>query len=148
MLKRVIAGCLLVLLAACGGDKTVGPKPTAEPAVRASCPMAASDAVVVTEAESGGTFAVGKGQGVVVSLAANGSTGYSWSYRAAPEGVLVENKSEYISDRPVIPGSGGRQCVRFIAAQQGTVRLAFEYRRPWETGAAPSETAQFDVTVR
>jgi inhibitor of cysteine peptidase len=117
-------------LAACGGDR-------------------AADTVHLTEAESGLAVALEVGQEVVVTLAANPSTGFQWSYRATPEGVVDPiGESEYIPDQPVLTGSGGRERFRFTARRAGSAALQFEYRRPFEPGSPPARTAGYSLVVR
>jgi enoyl-CoA hydratase/carnithine racemase len=47
----------------------------------------------------------------------------------------------------VMPGAGGTQEIRIEGVAAGTATLEFGYRRPWETGVPPTETASFPVTV-
>jgi inhibitor of cysteine peptidase len=130
--RRLAATAFLCLgwLAACGGDR-------------------AADPVQLTEAESGLAVALEVGQEVVATLAANPSTGFHWSYRANPEGVLGPiGESEYVPDQPVIPGSGGRERFRFTGLRAGSATLEFEYRRPFEPGSPPARTVSYSVVVR
>jgi inhibitor of cysteine peptidase len=131
---------LLTLASACGSD--------ADSSTEATCAMTPADTTLLTEADTGRAVQIPVNGSLRVSLVANPSTGYTWSYRATPEGVLVETSSEYISNQPVLPGTGGKQCLRFGAGQAGTTSLEFEYRRPWETDQGPMRVVRFEVTVR
>ena len=92
------------------------------------------------------------GQTLSISLPSNSSTGYAWQVgtfdeevlkRAAPSGVEVTNP------RPAgMVGVPGETQWRFEAVSPGAITLEFAYTRPWETGAAPAETARFTITVQ
>jgi len=108
----------------------------------------ATDLIDLTEAESGRTVRVSVGQGVVVTLTSNPSTGYSWSFRCAPaEALETVGEPEYLPDQPVRPGSGGRMRYRFTATLKGEAALRFEYRRSWETDVPPARAATYTLVV-
>lgn len=91
-----------------------------------------------------------RGQGARIELDSNPSTGYVWSYKASPEGMLSELSQEYIPT-PVpegYVGAGGTQAYVFAAAEgaQGNVSLIFEEARPWEEGVTLSY--RVDLTVK
>ena len=114
----------------------------------AGCSSGSQDArASVTEAESGQTLRLAVGGELVVTLASNPSTGFGWSYRVTPVGILeADGDSEFLADEPVMPGSGGRERFRFTAIGTGTTALEFEYRRAWETEPAAA-TARYEVVV-
>jgi len=90
------------------------------------------------------------GKAVRIALASNPSTGYVWSYRAVPEGMLVEVTQEYIP-APVPPGyvgAGGTQVYVFAGKEGagGNVILFFEEARPWEEGVI--QTYRVALTVK
>jgi inhibitor of cysteine peptidase len=115
----------------------------------AGCGDRAADTVQLTEDESGLAIALEVGQEVVVTLAGNPTTGFQWSYRATPDGVLGPiGESEYVPDQPVLPGSGGRERFRFTALRAGSAALQFEYRRPFEPGSPPARTVSYSLVVR
>lgn len=108
----------------------------------------ATDPIELTEAESGRTIRGSVGQGVVVTLEGNPSTGYSWSYRSAPpEALEPVGEPEYIPDLPVRPGSGGRMRHRFTAILKGEAALRFEYRRSWEADVPPAKVVTYTLVI-
>jgi predicted secreted protein len=148
MARLAQSGVGLLLLASCGSGPATNPQPTPEPAVAASCPVGPQDGAFATDADAGSIVQVPQGSNLVVSLPANASTGYSWSYGVVPDGIVADPTSEYVADQPVLPGSGGRQCIRFRAVQPGRAHALFEYRRPWEAGVPAARVVQFDIEVR
>ena len=82
------------------------------------------------------------GRKATVSLASNPSTGYSWAWTNRADVRHVDTAGwTFDSDRPGVPGAGGRELWTFKGLSKGsdTVRLA--YRRPWEKVAAVKDTA-------
>jgi predicted secreted protein len=148
MARRVSIEFGLLLLASCGSGLATNPQPTPEPTVGATCPVGPQDAASATDADAGGVVLVPQGLALVVSLPANASTGYSWSYNVVPDDVVADLTSEYVGDQPVLPGSGGRQCIRFRAFRSGRAHAAFEYRRPWEARVPAARVVEFDIAVQ
>jgi inhibitor of cysteine peptidase len=109
--------------------------------------MAAGDVTVTAS----GPVSVKVGQTLVVTLASNPSTGYSWAISTAPDAAVLAQDGDltYTPSNPdvVMPGSGGTESVRFTAKAAGTTTLVLDYRRPWETDVPPVETVTIDVTV-
>jgi predicted secreted protein len=72
-----------------------------------------------------------------VSLPANATTGYSWSYSLSDADVLMCDEENYISDEAPdgMDGVGGTYVARFSAAyvKSGFVTLTLNYARPWES---------------
>ena len=100
------------------------------------------------ERESGRTLELAIGQEFHVSLPSNPSTGFSWAFECLPEGIVVAlGEPEYLPDAPELVGSGGVEAYRFRGVRAGRTTIAFEYRRPWETDAAPEDTATYYVRV-
>lgn len=127
---------MAAVLGACG-SKDEGPSgsaPTGDVTVTASGPAALK-----------------VGQTLVVTLASNPSTGYSWTISGAPDGAVLTQDGDitYTPSNPdvVMPGSGGSETVRFTATAAGTTTIVLDYRRPWETDVPPVETVTIDVTV-
>ena len=110
-----------------------------------------TSAHTVTLTASGpATLAVG--DTLAITLAANPSTGYSWTLATAPDAAVLAAAGEpaYTPDRtdgPPMPGAGGKTTFRLVAAGVGTTRVVLTYRRGWETDVPPAETVTVDVTV-
>jgi predicted secreted protein len=118
-----------VLLAGCGGG---APAQT----VRLS-----------PDPEGSTSVAVKVGDTVVLSFAANATTGYEWTFTGGD--TFTIEKSEYVPDPnpDQLAGRGGAQVVTLKVTGAGESDLTGTYARSWETpppGAGPDVT----VTVR
>lgn len=83
---------------------------------------------------------------VTISLDENPSTGYGWEYKPSADGVVQLTADDYRSDAPVgVVGAGGIRSLSFAGIAEGTVRLTFDYLRPWE--GAPIRTVVIEVRV-
>lgn len=94
-------------------------------------------------------FAAERGETVAIELPANPSTGYSWTYELSEKDILKEDSSGYIpapgKDDGV--GRGGKQVWIFRAVNPGSVGITFTYQRPWEAGAASSDSVTYFYAV-
>jgi inhibitor of cysteine peptidase len=109
----------------------------------------APDEVQLTKADNGKTVAVTNGGTLIVALASNPSTGYSWAVVAdEPTNLELEGEPAYVppgSTTPVV-GAAGTEVFTFKAIKTGTAKLSMAYARSFETGVEPEET--FEVTVK
>jgi inhibitor of cysteine peptidase len=110
-----------------------------------ACGRDGDDSVVAYQ-QPGASIAVGVGQRFAVELDGNPTTGYSWQLAAAPGDQVRLVDDDFTPSGGQI-GSGGVQRFTFEALATGTTSLAFAYVRPWETGVAPVNAAQFPVKV-
>lgn len=105
--------------------------------------------VQLTKADNGKTVTVALDGTVIVALASNPSTGYSWAVVATePANLELDGESTYVppgSTTPVV-GAAGTEVFTFKAIETGTSKLSMAYARSFETGVAPEET--FEVTVK
>ncbi len=99
---------------------------------------------VTPAAKTGTTVDVKVGDTVVVSVEANETTGYQWTFTAG-ETFAIE-KSEYVPDPnpDQLAGRGGAQIVTLAVTKAGESDLVGTYARSWET---PSPGAGPDLTV-
>jgi len=93
-----------------------------------------------------------RGQTLVVTLASNPTTGYSWQVAEADKALLrqvgdAEFKSSASSNPPLV-GAGGTETFRFETNGAGTTTLKLVYRRSWETSVPPIKTFTVQVVVR
>ena len=90
------------------------------------------------------SVAVKVGDTVILSFAANATTGYEWTF-AAGDTFTIE-KSEYVPDPnpDQLAGKGGAQVVTLKVTKAGESDLTGTYARSWET---PAPGAGPDVTV-
>ena len=69
-----------------------------------------------------------------VTLCANPTTGYSWSYRLTPDKVIKVTDEKYVQDKKDerTVGAGGKQYYIFTPQKQGIADAILTYTRPWE----------------
>ena len=145
------------LLSACGGndDNTT---PATEPAATATASAAATptqaafpDEVQLTDADDGTTVQLANEGTLIVALASNPTTGYSWAVSEQSDPQLVlQGEPTYVpagSTTPVV-GAGGTEVFRFKATDTGTATLTLEYRRSFEPGVPPQKTFSVMVEIR
>ncbi|MBE0609973.1 MAG: protease inhibitor I42 family protein [Dehalococcoidia bacterium] len=108
----------------------------------------APNEVQLSKADNGKTVTVAMNGTVIVALASNPSTGYSWAVVATePANLELEGEPTYVppgSTTPVV-GAAGTEVFTFKAIRTGSSKLSMAYARSFETGVAPVET--FEVTV-
>jgi inhibitor of cysteine peptidase len=113
---------------------------------------ARSVAPVEVTVTGSGPVALAVGQVLVVTLAANPSTGYGWAVERAADAAVLVQRGDFAyqpaaAEGRNMPGAGGHQTLRFAAVASGVTTVQLGYRRPWETGVAPVETVTLEVTV-
>lgn len=87
------------------------------------------------------TIGLRQGQKLELRFDSNATTGYSWGMRYVEgESSLKQSSEPQYIVRSALIGAGGYELFRFEAAQKGTAKLEFEYRRPWEKGISPVRT--------
>jgi len=104
--------------------------------------------VEIDESSAGSIQRLDVGDLLVVRLSGNATTGYEWA-RVEPTAfddspVQIVEEGDYQADACGLVGAPGEFVFRYRAMQQGTVTIAFEHRRPWETDQ-PIES--YSVTV-
>ena len=102
-----------------------------------------SGAIVVSQAQNGGTIAPAAGETFTVQLAGNPTTGYEWTVAQIDAAYLRLIDSSYAADSSAV-GSGGVYTFQFETLQPGATTLGLVYRRSWET--TPADQA-FTLTV-
>ena len=143
-----VALCVPVAALAAGcsssSDSSTADSTTTTTAAGAST-TTAGGGVTVTEP---GPVSLKPGEQATIILDSNPTTGYSWELTSAPDTAVVRVVSDtYVPPSTQVPGAGGTQEIRIEGVAAGTATLEFGYRRPWETGVPPTETASFPVTV-
>ena len=114
-----------------------------------SAPASGTRPVSLTRADAGREVALVRGQRLVVSLAANPTTGYQWALVDAG-GLVPVGEPAYVRDPapPGIAGSGGTSVWTFAAERPGRGTLRLAYGRAFEPGVAPGQTFEVPVDVR
>ncbi|WP_157535387.1 protease inhibitor I42 family protein [Nocardia inohanensis] len=129
------------------GSTSVGPIPTtSNPPLTTT--SASHEAVRLGQDANGKDLTLVPGQGLIITLPSNPTTGFQWGLAELDQGIVKQNGSpEYRQDPSPegMVGVGGQAIWNFAAAGPGATRLTLEYRRPWEQGAEPAQ--KFSVTV-
>ncbi len=104
------------------------------------------DAVVLVEEEA---LDVKVGDEVAVVLDENPSTGYGWTYKEDPEGLLKElgKESKSFAEEKMI-GAGVTSVWRFEAISAGEVKLTYFYYRPWEGEETAIYKKEFIIKIK
>ena len=88
---------------------------------------------------------------MIIALASNASTGFSWSIaEPGPERLELVGEPEYVppgSTSPVV-GAPGTQVFTFDAGSEGKDELTLEYKRGFEPDVEPEQTFSIDVEIK
>ena len=112
--------------------------------------QAGAKEIELGESSSGKTVEVASGAKVVIRLAGNITTGYSWML-AKHDGNAVElvGRIEYVTNPgPSMPGKGGTFVATFKAVQAGKSMVTLEYKRPWEKDKPALKTFTITIDVK
>ena len=105
-----------------------------------------SNSLSVDASYSGKQVEISVGESLIVTLASNASTGFSWRLAENSDEVeLQQSGHEYIAPKSTLLGASGKEVWTFKAIEKGTSTIRLEYSRPWEGGVAPAQT--FILTV-
>ena len=128
-----------ILLAGCASSSST-PTPTLPPT--AETPTTLPEPTDPTQ-----LVTVGPGDPFNLVLPANSSTGYRWNLVGELDANIVEFvEQNYISEQPVIPGSGGVDVWTFRGLNPGDTTIELGYYPPSNT-AEPEETVIFSIHV-
>ena len=90
---------------------------------------------------------VKSGQNFDIVLPANASTGYHWQITGTPDASLLQSTGQsYLSEQPVMPGSGGVEVWTFTALAPGETKIEYGYFPPGDT-TPTDETVIFSVRI-
>jgi inhibitor of cysteine peptidase len=104
--------------------------------------------VPTTTTEAGQVVNVGAGQLFGIVLAANPTTGYSWSVATEPDpSVAVATGSQTLPPATSLLGAPDRECFRFTAVGTGQTSVGFVYTRPFEPNAPPAQSVDLQIVV-
>jgi predicted secreted protein len=78
---------------------------------------------------------ISEGNDLVVNLASNPTTGFSWTQAAigAPS-ILTQVDSRYVAPEAGVIGAAGTQVLSLRASGKGTTTVKMDYRRPGDAG--------------
>ena len=99
----------------------------------------------LTAAANGQSFEIKTGETVVVRLAENPTTGYTWAVANSNDQALTLQSSEYVSSNTGLAGSGGERTFTFETAQPGQATLELKHWRAFV--GDKSIVDRFSVTI-
>ncbi|WP_157355073.1 protease inhibitor I42 family protein [Nocardia terrae] len=151
-LVLVMAG---LAVAGCGNSNPNESKPVSATSVAITTAVQATptehEAVKIGADSDGKDVSLAVGQGLIVTLEANPTTGYAWVVGELDQNVVKQNGSpEYQQDPNPngMVGVGGKSVLNFVAAAPGSTKLSLEYKRAWEQGIEPAKRFTVNLTVR
>jgi len=104
----------------------------------------------VTDADNGKTVTITKGQSLLLKLQSNPTTGYKWAVSSTDRTFGYPASERFVKNSDAV-GSGGLQRFTWKTNSPldltGTHKVTLEYKRSWETQAAPAKTFTFTVKV-
>lgn len=87
-------------------------------------------------------------QNPAVILAANPTTGYTWTVEIADEAVIsVADDGIVQGDEQPLTGADGLQRFELLGKAQGYTTVTFVYARSWETEEEPVYQLAYDLSV-
>jgi inhibitor of cysteine peptidase len=98
--------------------------------------------------ESSPAVTAAVGEQLVIQLASNPASGYTWMPAGHPDPLVITlMASDFEPDSAVAAGTGGYHRWTFRAVGRGSTTVRFHYGRTWEQ-APPERTATFTILVR
>ncbi|MGW4356760.1 protease inhibitor I42 family protein [Nocardia sp. NPDC004582] len=136
-------------LAACGTTNPNEAQPLS--ATSAAGTTAVHAALRIGADADGTTVSLAVGQGLVVTLEANPTTGFGWQPGELDQNVVKQNGSPEYEPDPNPDGKvgvGGKSVLNFVAVAPGSTTLSLAYMRAWEQGGEPAKRFTVNLTVR
>ncbi len=113
-----------------------------------ACNVALRAYRLISELDDGARVTLRQGDRLMVLLAGNPTTGYSWSNALVYEyASLRESEEVEYRSNSALMGAGGYFLFRYWAVDVGDQAFRFEYERPWES-VDPIMTVSLSVDVR
>ena len=107
-----------------------------------------SAAVNISAIDAGKILTVVPSNQVNLTLEGNSATGYIWAVAPDSTNLLKQNGAYvYQADNLGVVGSGGKFIFKFDVTGLGTGKLKMIYYRPFETGAAPIQTFEVNISA-
>lgn len=93
-----------------------------------------SEPLSLTEQDSFKEISVSTKQEIIITLAENPTTGYSWQFETEPskQNYTSNFNEKYIAPDTNLMGAGGYKRIKFKTKNPGTVIIKGYYLRPWE----------------
>lgn len=89
------------------------------------------------------------GQTLLIRVAGNPTTGYSWENAGISDPAIIALQGEIKFEDPntSLLGAPGRFLIRISALREGQATLELVYRRSWEKDTPPLKTVSIDIHV-
>ncbi len=141
MKKNYFLLLVTILLLSCAAfPVAITPTPTL-------IPMVVTPSTLPEPTDPTQLLTVKAGQNFDIVLPANASTGYRWQIVGTTDASLIQSVGQnFISEQPVLPGSGGVDVWTFSALSPGETELQFGYFPPGNTTQA-EETVIFSIRI-
>ncbi|MGW2663789.1 protease inhibitor I42 family protein [Nocardia tengchongensis] len=147
-LVMVTAG---LALAGCGSSGSNEATPLSASSVAVTTTAASPTAAERIGADADGKdLSLAVGQGLIVTLEADPTTGYAWQVGELDQNVVKPNGSPDYEQDPNSDGKvgvGGKSVLNFVAAAPGSTKLSLSYMRAWEQGVEPAKRFTVNLTV-
>jgi inhibitor of cysteine peptidase len=141
----VTSAAAVLLVGACSSDDSANTDTSSTSTTAAEETTTTVEGTVIDEP---GPVSLAVGEQVTLELQANPTTGYQWEPSAEPDASVITIVSDtYVAGGSDAMGAGGTQRIVIEGKAAGTTTLALRYVRPWETDAAPADTASYEITV-
>ena len=142
----MVAGLLVIcmLMAGCTSQPAEPGTPTAAPTA-APTTSAPAEEFAFNETNNNETVTIPAGSKIVISLAENPTTGFSWNVTSST-GLSYVNDT-YIAPETKLVGAGGTHEWRYLAAEKGDAGFSAIYKRPWEDVTGNETTFSMAFTL-
>jgi inhibitor of cysteine peptidase len=104
--------------------------------------------VTITDKDKDPKVELAKGDKLLVKLAANPTTGFTWVVAKDSDKLKSAGKPEYEAADKGKVGGGGTQTFTFTAQTTGELEVEMQYKRPFEKDKEPAKTFKFKVTIK
>ena len=114
------------------------------------CALQASERTL-TEKDAGKEVLLKKGDLLTVKLPSNPSAGYDWNCLVIGGGLLKQEGDVVRENKETARGIVGvpvTEIWKFRALEVGSLKMTFNYARPWEKGEPPARTLHWPVTIQ
>ena len=105
----------------------------------------------ITDADNNKTITVTRGQGILVKLGSNPTTGYKWTVASTDRTFGYPSAEKFFPSGSGAVGSGGLQRFTWKTTSPlnmvGSHTVKLEYKRSWEGNAPPAKTFTFTVNI-
>jgi inhibitor of cysteine peptidase len=142
----VLSGCTTQPAGTPTATPTATPTTTVVPTT--STPVIEKDMNVYNETANGSTVKIPLGSGgLVVQLAENPSTGYSWNATVTPGLTIVDDAYEADPQSQGMVGAGGTHFWIVSGTSEGEQKFSAVYMRPWENVTGSEDTFVLNILV-